>query len=252
MQILGVKVDNITHEEALAKVLDFFQNGQHIITTPNPEFILAAREDKEFKDILNRADLALPDGFGLILMSRLLGKPLREQICGSDFIWNICALAEKENKSIYLVGAQEGVAVKAANNLRGKYPQLKIVGAEIGLRLGVNDQSDALHENQQLITRINAVQPDIIFVAFGHGKQEKWIAGNLSKLPSVKIAMGIGGSLDFIADLIPRAPLWMRQLGIEWLWRLIQEPQRWCRIYRAVIKFPILVLKEKIGNRGQK
>lgn len=249
MQILGVKVDNISHEEALAKVLDFFQNGQHVITTPNPEFILAAQEDKEFKNILNRADLALPDGFGLILMSRLIGTPLKEQICGSDFIWNICALAEKENKTVYLLGAQEGVAIKAAENLREQYPQLKIVGAEMGLRLGINDQSDALHGNQQLIARINAVQPDIIFVAFGHGKQEKWIAENLSKLPSVKIAMGVGGSLDFIANVVPRAPLWMRQIGCEWLWRLIQEPRRWHRIYRAIIKFPITVILEGIAKK---
>lgn len=250
MQILGVKVDNITHDEALAQVLEFFKGGQHVITTPNPEIILAAREDQQFQDTLNKADLALPDGFGLVLMSRLIRSPLKEQICGSDFIWDICALAEKENKSVYLIGSQEGIAAKAAENLREKYPQLRIVGAEIGLRLSIiNDQSDALHENQQLITRINTAQPDIIFVAFGHGKQEKWIADNLSKLPSVKIAMGIGGSLDFVADVVPRAPLWMRQIGCEWLWRLIQEPRRWRRIYNAVIKFPIAVMLEKIAKK---
>lgn len=250
MQILGVKVDNFTRDEALAEVTELLKAGQHIITTPNPEIILEAQKDKEFKRILNNAELSLPDGFGLILMSRFLKEPLKERIAGTDFMQDICALAEKMNKTIYLLGARDGVASKAAAKLIEKYPKLRIVGAEKGIQLQNENYKLKVdfEENQKLIERINKTSPDILFVAFGGGKQEKWITQNLSKIPSVKIAMGIGGAFDFIAGVVPRAPFWMRKIGLEWLWRFINEPWRSKRVYNAAVKFPIKIILSRVKN----
>lgn len=249
MKILDVKVDNVNRPEANAIILDLLKDKkQHLITTPNPEILLAAQKDQEFQNILNEACLALPDGFGLILASLLSGEILKERVCGSDFILDICAAAEKMKKSIFLLGAEEGIAAKAGAEINTKYPFLKISGTEKGIKLQVKScklKVDSA-KNEELLARINLAKPDILFVAFGQVKQERWIAENLPNLPSVKIAMGVGGAFDFIAGIVPRAPIWMRQLGLEWLWRLIKEPRRFKRIFNAVVKFPLHVFISKI------
>lgn len=228
--ILGIKVDNISRPEAIAAVEQMLRNGgQHIITTPNPEMLVAARKDDEFREALNRADLALPDGFGLMLAARFLSTPLKERICGSDFVWDIFALAAEKGYIIYFLGGKEGVAQKAAKNLKPQFPNLKIVGVD----------------SEPQFDRIRAAAPDILLVAFGHSKQEKWIARHLGELPSVKIAMGVGGVFDFISGRVRRAPRFMRLIGLEWLWRLAREPRRVTRIWRAVVVFPCLILRAK-------
>ena len=236
--ILGVRVDSVTRAEAIGRVGEMLRGGgQHIITTPNPEFIVAAQGDSEFRGVLNRASLALPDGVGLMLAARVLGMPLKEHIAGSDFVFDIAKFAARNGYSIYLLGAGEGVAQVAAERLKIKDQRLKIVGAAEG---PINDLQLTTY-NLQLIR--NAA-PDFLLVALGHGKQEKWIAAHLHELPSVKIAMGVGGVFDFLAGRIRRAPRLMRALGLEWLWRLILEPRRLPRILRATIIFPLLAIRE--------
>jgi N-acetylglucosaminyldiphosphoundecaprenol N-acetyl-beta-D-mannosaminyltransferase len=231
IDILGVKASNITKDEAMEACHGFlFDGSQHIITTPNPEMAVLALKDAEFASIFELADLCLPDGIGLIMAGKLFGTPLKERITGSDFVWDLAGLAEKEGKSIYLLGASEGVAKKASEKLKEKYPNLKIVGAESGGDVASSD-------NQNLLDKISSASPEILFVAFGQVKQEKWIAENLSKIPSVKIAIGIGGALDFIAGNAKRAPKIIRKIGLEWLWRLILEPWRAKRIWNATIVF---------------
>lgn len=245
MRILDVKIDSLTRPEAKEKVKQYLTDDQqHLLVTPNPEIILAARKDREFKNILNQADLNLPDGFGLILASYLLGQRIKQRICGSDFIFDICELAEKENKKIFLLGGEGDVAKRAGETLLKKFPSLKIVGVEKGIELKITDYELRINseENQELIKRINAGAPDILLVAFGQIKQEKWLAQNLSKMPSVKVAMGVGGTFDFLAGKIARAPLFLRQTGLEWLWRLLKEPKRFKRIFQATIVFPVLVI----------
>lgn len=243
INILGVKINNITKKEALQKCLRFLDcGGQHVVVTPNPEMVVMAQKDEYFRQIFERAHLCLPDGYGLILASRFFGTPLKERITGADFVWRLSALAEYKNCSVFLLGARRGIARKTAEKLKEKYPNLKIVGAESGGDL--KKISDIERDN--LTAKINFARPDILFVAFGHGKQEKWIAENLSKLPSVKIAMGIGGAFDFIADEIKRAPKIFQNFGLEWLWRLFKEPRRYKRIYNATIKFGLMCMKNKI------
>lgn len=252
INILGINISTLNKKEILEKIEQFLfvpsatdgaDGKQHQVVTPNPEFLIAAaNHDEEFFYILNKADLAIADGFGLILAGWMMGAKIK-RIAGVDLIYDICALAEKKGKSVYLIGGKGGVAEKAGENLKIKFPDLKIAGAEKGLEIGEwllkkGEWIKGKEKNSELLGRINQTGADIIFAALGHPKQDKWIFHNLGKMPSVKIAMGVGGSFDFIAGKIRRAPRFMRFLGVEWLWRLIIEPWRWKRIFAAVIIFP--------------
>jgi N-acetylglucosaminyldiphosphoundecaprenol N-acetyl-beta-D-mannosaminyltransferase len=197
-----------------------------------------AQKDEEYKMGLNQADLAIPDGTGLILASWFLGNKLKQRITGVDFVWQLCGLAEKLDKSIYFLGGQNGAGQAAAEVLTKKFPRLKTF-------YGGDNLSPA---DFKIITDIKEKNPQILLVAFGHGQQEKWIINNLKQLSSVDVAMGVGGTFDFIGGKVKRAPLFLRRIGLEWLWRLILQPWRWQRILTATVKFSWLVVKEKTTN----
>ncbi len=236
MDILGVKIDKITARETIERIGQFLNsNTSHYIVTANPEMIVAAQKDAEFREIINNADLVVPDGFGLILASKIIHRKnsLNKRISGIDLIDEIVKNFGRDYK-IFLLGGKEGVAKVAAEKLKEKFPEIKIAGTFSG------DAAEA--GDSPAVSVINQAKLDILFVAFGAPKQEKWIARNLGKIPSVRLAIGVGGAFDIISGRIKRAPLWMRNAGLEWLWRLIQEPRRIGRIYNATIKFTILLL----------
>ena len=240
INILGTLISNISKKKLLLKVSSFLNSGeQHFFVTPNPEIVLEARRDKELQNILNKADIAIPDGFGLLLASRYLGRSIKKRIAGVDLMLDICKVAEREEKRIFLLGGKEGIAQKTSDVLKNNFPNLKVVGAKSG---GEIDENNLVYAD--LLEKINNVKPDIIFVALGGGKQEKWINANLKNIPSVKLAMGIGGAFDFISGKTKRAPGIMRSLGLEWLFRLFTEPWRIKRIFNATIKFSYIVLRE--------
>src|SRR3989338_2307153 len=247
LNILGINITTDSKREILQQISSFLdlapgpspkQTRGAYIVTPNPEFLLAARKDEEFFYILNHADIAAPDGVGLTFAGLFMGKFLK-RISGIDLMYDICKLAEEKNKSVFLLGGAGEVAKQAAQTLRNKYPRLRIVGAESGLavdewKIEGGRWVKGEEKNKNLELRINETKPDIVFVAFGHVKQEKWIYHSLPNLPSVKIAMGVGGSFDFIAGKLKRAPKFLRVIGLEWCWRLLQEPRkRLPRIYDA-------------------
>ncbi len=234
MQILGIKIDNINTEDAIQKIGDWLnKEEQNYIATPNPEIILAAQKDEEFKKILNSASLSVPDGIGLVLWSRMLGKPLKERVSGVDIMLEICKKYGRENK-IFLIGAKEGIAKIAAQNIKKSINNINIVGTE--------------SDEKNVIDKINNFVANIVFVALGAPKQEKWIYNNKEKMPNVKVFMGVGGAFDMIAGTKPRAPRILRYLGLEWLWRLIIEPKRIKRIWNATVVFSYFMLKEKINH----
>lgn len=240
VNILRTLIDNIKKEELLLKINYFLEDGkQHFLVTPNPEIVLSAQKDGELKAILNRADIAVPDGFGLILASYYLKTPLGDRITGVDLMLEICKIAEGGKKSIFLFGGEEGIVEKTAKVLKEKFINLKISDALNGGKIDENNLVD-----NDLLQKINQTKPDIIFVALGGGKQEKWIDANLKNLPSVKLAMGIGGAFDFISGKIKRAPRIMRKLGLEWLFRLFMEPRRIKRIFNATVVFIYKVITE--------
>ena len=238
--ILGVKINRITTKEALEVVKQcvVFPRMNYFVT-PNPEFLVRAQKDKIFKETLNNATLALPDGFGLMLAAKYLKKPLDKRITGIDFIYKIAKLSEKEKYTLYLYGAGKDVAKKAADKLKKKFPDLKILGAESGYR-GRVELSDS-----EVVEDIKKKNPDILLVALGSPKQERWIETHLQDFTGVRLAMGVGGSFDYISGRIKRPPKFIRKIGLEWLIRLIKQPWRIKRIYTATIHFAYLVIKEK-------
>jgi N-acetylglucosaminyldiphosphoundecaprenol N-acetyl-beta-D-mannosaminyltransferase len=244
IDILGVGVDSGSRQEILKKVAQLLGDGKkHYIVTPNPEFVVLARKDKRFARILAEADLAVPDGIGLILASRLFygERGLKERVTGVDLMVEICRVAKEEHWSAFFLGAEEGVAEKCARKLKKKYG-LTVLGTRSGWANSLGDEENRLAIEKKVGSR----NCHFIFVAYGAGKQEKWIRRNLEKIP-VRVAMGVGGAFDFLSGETTRAPRVVRQLGLEWLWRLAKEPWRWRR-QMALLEFTFLVVKRKLKS----
>jgi len=241
LNILGVKIDNLTKDEVIAKLYDFLNSDKsHQIVTVNPEFIMAAQYDDEFRAILNKADTSVADGVGIKFAAKRFGQALKERIAGADLIFEIAKIAEQQNESVYFLGGRGKVPEKTAKELLEIYPRLKIAGYETGYRHWWWKLSD-----EKIIGHIRRSQADILFVAFHFPRQEKWIYHHLPSMPLVKLAMGVGGSFDYISGHVKRAPKWMRDIGLEWLYRLIRQPWRLPRIMTAVVKFSWAVIKAK-------
>jgi N-acetylglucosaminyldiphosphoundecaprenol N-acetyl-beta-D-mannosaminyltransferase len=240
--ILGVKVHALTNALTLALIEAFIASGQpHQLCTVNPEFVVAAQQDEEFRQIINAAALALPDGIGLLKAARFLRTtPLPERVPGSDLVVRLAELSHQKGYRLYFLGAREGVAEQAAAKLKECYPNLNVVGCYAG--------SPAIEENEAIIQRILPTQPDILLVAYGAPKQDKWIARNLERL-QIPVCMGVGGSLDFIAGTSKRAPVWVQRLGLEWFHRLLTQPWRWRRIWNAVPRFSWLVFWSRFNPK---
>ncbi len=240
IHILGVRVHDVTYDEALDIMEGFVGDSEtHQVVTVNPEFIIAAQDDWSFKAILNQASLALPDGMGLLWGSRILGQPLRQRVAGVDTVKRLAALSAGKGYRLFLLGAAPGVAEEAARCLCVCYPGLQIVDTYAG--------SPDEEDEPEILKRIREARPDFVLVAYGAPKQEKWIHRNLDALGAT-VAMGVGGSLDFISGRAVRAPRWIRRVGLEWLHRLYREPWRWRRML-ALPRFVIAVLMEGVSSR---
>ncbi len=223
LSILGVPVHLIDAAATLDSVAGFMDEPRlHQIATVNPEFVMAAQRDAAFRDVLAAADLCLADGIGLVYASRYLGRPLPERVPGSELVYRLAEQAAREGWSLFLLGAGPGVAEEAAAILQARYPDLLIAGTYAG--------SPALEENDDIVDRINQSGAHLLFVAYGAPRQDMWIARNREALPGVRVAMGVGGSLDFITGRAVRAPQWAQDAGLEWLHRLYKEPWRWRRM----------------------
>lgn len=239
--ILGIRVHNVTMPEAIAIIESMVTDGnQHQIITANAEIIMAAQENEKYRSTLNGASLAFPDGMGVLLASKLIGKPLTERVTGVDATRHIADIARRRGFRLFLLGAAEGVAERAASKLRHDFPGVNIVGTYSG--------SPHPDEDKEICAIIERANPHIIFVAYGAPKQELWVARNLPKL-NARIALSIGGTFDFIAGDIPRAPLWMQKSGLEWFFRLLQEPRRWRRML-ALPRFAVAVVLGQLTRKA--
>lgn len=240
--ILGVKVHALTNTQTVALIEAFIASGQpHQLCTVNPEFVVGAQQDEEFRRIINAAALALPDGIGLLKAARFLRTtPLPERVPGSDLVMRLAELSQQKGYRLYFLGAREGVAEQAVAKLKARYPNLNVAGCYAG--------SPGLEENEAIVQRILAARPDILLVAYGAPRQDKWIARNLERL-QIPVCIGVGGSFDFIAGTSKRAPVWLQRLGLEWFHRLLTQPWRWRRIWNAVPRFSWLVLWSKFSPK---
>ncbi len=238
-RILGVRVDDVTLDEALSWARRAIQDGTpRQIATVNVEFVMAARRNAAFARVLAESALSVPDSVGIMWAARALGCPLRERIPGVDLAQGLAALAAERGHPLYLLGAVPGVAEQAAASLREAHPALRIAGSYAG--------SPAEAEEAEIVTRIRQAAPDILLVAYGAPQQELWIARNMDRL-GVPVLMGVGGTLDYIAGIVKRAPAAWRKLGLEWLYRLYRQPWRWRRML-SLPHFAWLVLLTRLGR----
>lgn len=217
--------------------------GWNFIVTPNPEFLVRGISDASFREILIHAEQRLVDGFGLWLVANVLWRTKLSRYSGADAVLTIVRMAAARHQSVYLLGAAPGVAQRAGDTLMRLVPGLAISGAETG------DGEDSPNGEEGVVERIKRAQPGVLLVAYGAPQQELWLWRHRENFPSVRIAMGIGGTLDFLSGTVPRAPQRWRKLGFEWLYRLLHQPRaRWQRIFSAVIIFPFVALADRLGQ----
>lgn len=227
IKFMNTCIDNLTMSETLNEIDKLIQKKKcSYVVTPNVDHIVRLEKDEELQKVYKNASLVLTDGKPLIWISKWYKTPIKEKISGSDLFPRVCQLAANKNYTIYLLGAAEGVADTAARNLMKKYPGLNIVGTySPPFGFEKNEQ-----EMNKIKTQIQDVHPDILFVGLGCPKQEKFMYYHCKEL-GVPISFGLGASIDFEAGNIKRAPKWMSNHGLEWLYRFSKEPKRLFKRY---------------------
>lgn len=224
-QVMTIAFDNITMDEAVGTAMGHIAARSRCrVVTPNAEFALEAKKNPRFLNILNTSQLVLADGISVVLASKIIGDPMQGRVTGVGFAQALAAAMAKEGKSIYLLGAKPGVAEQAAEKLRQTYPGLQIAGTHDGY----------FKEEGPVIAAINAAKPDALLVCLGAPKQEYFMEDHDGDL-EVPVMAGLGGSMDVLAGNVQRAPEFFQKYGLEWLYRLCKEPQRWKRM----IKLPL-------------
>jgi N-acetylglucosaminyldiphosphoundecaprenol N-acetyl-beta-D-mannosaminyltransferase len=240
VSVLGVRVDRVSQAETLQRMMAIVEQRrssadalacQQIITV-NPEFVMTAQHNAEFRQTINAAALVVADGIGVVWATRYLKAPVPERITGVDTLVVLAERCAERGYRLYLLGAAPGVAQEAATRLQSLLPNLQIAGTYAG--------SPAPSEEAEIIKRIAMAQADVLCVAYGAPAQDLWISRNLAHLP-VALAMGVGGAYDFLSGHQRRAPRWLQRLGLEWLYRLYREPWRWRRML-AIPRFMLLVV----------
>jgi N-acetylglucosaminyldiphosphoundecaprenol N-acetyl-beta-D-mannosaminyltransferase len=239
VELLGVTVDCVDTAGLLEKVLAFTdQAAASRVMYVNTDCMLLARENDEYRQVLNRADLVYADGIGVVYGARLWGHVLPGRSTGADFMPRFCRVFAQKGLRVYFLGAREGVARKAAEKLCADIPGLQIVGTRNGYF--------SPDEEPGVIAAINAARPDIVLVGFGAPGQELWIDRNAAKIDA-RVVWGVGGLFDFLSGRTPRGPQWLLDNGFEWLCRLVAEPRRlWRRYLIGNTRFVLCLLKERV------
>ncbi len=221
VSILGVPFHNVSQQEALEWVEEAIASGDtHQVATANVDFLSHAKKDSHLTRILRECSLVLADGMPIVWASRLMGKPLKQRVTGVDLVPLLAQASAERGYSIYLLGADPGVMARAVAELRRQYPGINLVGCDSPKTATLEAM-----DHESILGRIEAAKPDILLVAFGNPKQERWLYMHRDRL-RVPVSIGIGGTLDLLAGRLRRAPLWMQRSGLEWLYRASQEPLR--------------------------
>lgn len=239
VDILGVKVDAVTMAQAVERVINLIDGKKSsLVATANAEMLLRATHDAELKNILNAADLVVPDGAGTVWAARHLGKSMPERVAGFDLVQELMKIAPAHNFKFFLFGAAPGIADKAKAKAESLYPGIKIVGTRNGY-FKADDE-------QEIISLIKSSRANILLAALGVPKQEKWLFKYKDEL-KVPVSIGVGGTFDVMAGVVKRAPLWMQKARLEWLFRAMLQPSRAGRLI-ALPKFVWKVHKQKINS----
>jgi N-acetylglucosaminyldiphosphoundecaprenol N-acetyl-beta-D-mannosaminyltransferase len=239
INILGVYISKVDLASTLEILEGFIREGKpHMVVTADSSAVVLAQRDRELRDIINSADLVTPDSVGILWAARRFGNPLSERVSGVDVFEFLCERAVAKGYRVFLLGAAPGVAEAAMNRLKQRYPGLIVAGTHHGFF--------SANESPAVVEKIRDSKPDILFVAMGIPKQEKWIAANLQEL-QVPVCMGVGGTLDVVSGRVKRAPKWMQQVGLEWLYRLATNPRK----IKKCSTLPIFVYLVLRAGRGQ-
>ena len=233
MNILGVKVDNLSKQEIIDKISCFLnEDNFHQIATVNPEFILKAQKDEEFKNILNGCDLNIADGVGIKFAFWWFRNKLKSRMAGADLMQEILKIADEKKLKIYLATNKDGLSSfeEAREAILKQYPNLEIDG----VNFEVSEVSEVRPRYRGLTSE------DVVFCNFGAPFQEKFL--NSVKCDKIRLAVGVGGSFDYLTGKTRRAPKWMRIFGFEWFWRFLLQPKRIRRIFDAVVVFPVKII----------
>lgn len=244
VSIFGVKIQNTTLGDTREKIKGYLEGNQlRVIYTPNTEIVMKAKDDPKLREILNRGDIVIPDGIGLIYGSRIQKKPLRERVTGFDTSMEILKIANERGYKLFLLGGAPSIAEAAIKNINKDYPGIKTVGCQNGFFKGSHLGLENSLEEEEIIDKINSLSPDIIFVGLGFPRQELFIEANRERL-NAKIIIGNGGVIDVLAGNAKRAPEIYQKLGLEWLYRLMKNPSR-IRRQLEIPKFIWKVLVDK-------
>ena len=223
MRILGVRVDCLDMVGAVDAIGRMVEEGgpAHLVATIHPKFVMRAKVDDQFRQVLEGAALCLADGIGVVWAMRRQGCPQYERVAGSDLVPRLAGLCARRGWRPFLLGSRPGVAAEAACRLEADNPGLRVAGVHAG--------SPRPEDDEETLLRIEAARPDVLLVAYGAPHQELWIARNRARL-GVPVAIGVGGTFDFLAGRVRRAPRWLRKAHLEWLWRLALQPARMRRM----------------------
>lgn len=244
MKLFGISLDRLAADAPEQAVVGLLSRGRGMVVTLNPEMALASRSDAALREAINGAVLVLCDGAGVQWAAGLaLGRKVI-RFTGVDALERLLLEASEKRLKVAFVGGARQEAELAAQAVLRRFPGVQIVSIDPGT---VARRPDGTwDEPESLMERLTAFGPDILAVAFGHGKQETWIADHLPQLPGVRVAIGVGGTFAFLSGRMRRAPAWMRSAGLEWLWRLTREPRRIGRISCAIVVFPVLAVWDNI------
>jgi N-acetylglucosaminyldiphosphoundecaprenol N-acetyl-beta-D-mannosaminyltransferase len=223
INLFNISIDNLTMEESLQRIEGFVNSGishQHVVVNVNK--VIKADKDKRLREVINRCDLINVDGAPLVWFSKILGKPLKMRVAGTDLFFSLIEMAERKSWKLYFLGAKIKILKKAMDILRTKYPSLRIAGYRNGYW--------AKEEERKIAEDIKNAQPDILFVGISSPKKEYFLSEYLEGM-RVPFVMGVGGSFDILAGEAKRAPVWMQRCGLEWFFRFLQEPKRLFKRY---------------------
>lgn len=238
IDVMGLKFDSMTMDEALSRAEALLRGDKAAyVVTPNAEIAYEALHDGQLREMLNGADLMLPDGAGVVLASKLLRTPVKQKVAGVDFAAGLLGILERNGQSLYLLGGKPGIGELAAQKMLEAHPQLRIAGIADGY----------FRDEAPVIEKINASGADALFVCLGAPKQERFMVQHRQEL-HVHLMAGLGGSLDAFAGTVQRAPAWMIRLNLEWLYRLIREPKRFRRMLRLPKYLWAVMLKRIRGT----
>jgi N-acetylglucosaminyldiphosphoundecaprenol N-acetyl-beta-D-mannosaminyltransferase len=245
--ILGVRLDDVPSEQRLREICEGFFDGERTtrIFTPNPEILLHAREDPGYAEVLNAADLALPDGTGVALIESIRSRRRVRRWPGVEIAALLLRMAAERGATVAFVGGSDSTAEHAAARWRRAVPGVRIETVGDGVAVAEDGAARPDERDLELTRAVASLSPAIVFVGLGAPKQERWIARNAGAVPSARIMMGVGGAFDMWAGHLRRAPRPIRAMGLEWAWRLVLEPRRWPRILRATIVFPVRALTDR-------